>query len=104
MKRCAILTLRLLLAGVIFSSAALPDAAASSYVVGAGDQLYVDFPLRGTPADLQPLGGNGLTLVIVGETVYFRYAAVVAPDGYVSLPSMAPIHVAGLTLEQTREA
>src|SRR5438105_4758204 len=79
-------------------------ARGSSYVVGAGDQLYVDFPLRGTPADLQPLGGNGLTLVIVGESVFFRYEATVAPDGFIALPSMNPIRVDGLTLEQARDS
>lgn len=103
MKEMAFRMLRLLVAGALFISV-VPPASASAYVVGAGDQLYVDFPLRGTPADLQPLGGNGLTLVIVGETVYFRYAAVVAPDGFISLPSMEPVQVAGLTLEQTRQA
>ena len=78
-------------------------AFASDYRVGAGDELYVDFPLRGTPADLQPLGGNGLTLIVVGQSVYFRYVATVAPDGYISLPSMPPIRVDGLTVEQIKD-
>jgi polysaccharide export outer membrane protein len=93
---------RLLMAGALLISTAPGAARASSYVVGAGDQLFVDFPLRGTPSDLQPLGGNGLTLVIVGDSVFFRYEAMVAPDGFISLPSMDPIRVAGLTLEATR--
>src|SRR5689334_11700230 len=80
-----------------------PTWAASSYVVGAGDTLYVDFPLRGSPSDLQPLGGNGLQLVIVGDTVFFRYEAKVLPDGYITLPSMDPVQVDGQTLEQIRD-
>jgi protein involved in polysaccharide export with SLBB domain len=78
-------------------------AFAARYVVGAGDKLYVDFPLRGSPADLQPLGGNGMTLVIVGEKVFFRYEATVAPDGFIALPSMNPLRVSGMTLEQVRD-
>ncbi len=77
--------------------------AASTYLVGSGDQLFVDFPLRGTATDLQALNGNGLQLVIVGEQVFFRYTATVAPDGYISLPSLDPLPVNGLTLEQVRE-
>src|SRR5579864_1217679 len=95
-KVTALLLLGLLLIQV------LPIADASQYVVGAGDQLFVDFPLRGSPSDLQSLAGNGLTLVIVGESVFFRYHATVAPDGYITLPSMEPISVAGMTLEQVR--
>src|SRR3954462_2460382 len=79
-------------------------AGASTYIVGAGDKLYVDFPLRGSPSDLQPLGGNGLTLVIVGEAVFFRYEATVAPDGFISLPNFGQLRVEGLTLEQVKES
>jgi len=79
------------------------EADASSYKVGPGDQLYVDFPLKGTPADLQTMGGNGLTLVVVGNQVYFRYTADVAPDGFITLPSMDPLRVDGRTLEDIRD-
>ncbi len=34
---------------------------------------------RAVAIAVQPLGGNGLTLVIVGESVFFRYTATVAP-------------------------
>ena len=86
---------------VVFLS--LPAQASSTYVIGPGDELYVDFPLRGTPGDLQPLGGNGLTLVIVGDSVFFRYTAVVAPDGHITLPLMDPLRVSGLTVEDVRQ-
>jgi protein involved in polysaccharide export with SLBB domain len=92
--------LRLLIACLV----AFPlTAFASSYRVGSGDELFVDFPLKGTTTDLQPLGGNGLTLVVVGNQVYFRYTVVVAPDGYITLPSMSPLRVDGSTIEQIQE-
>jgi polysaccharide export outer membrane protein len=94
----------LVLLALLWSVPLTPPAwASSSYIVGAGDTLFVDFPLRGSPADLQPLGGNGLTLVIVGDSVFFRYEATVLPDGYITLPSMDPIRVNGQTLEQIRD-
>lgn len=74
-----------------------------SYILGAGDQLFIDFPIRGTPADLQPLAGNGLQLLIIGERVFYRYKAVIAPDGFMTLPSAGPIRASGLTLDQLRE-
>ena len=89
---------------LVFTSITPGHSASSTYVIGAGDKLFVDFPLRGSPSDLQPLGGNGLTLVIVGEKVFFRYEATVAPDGSISLPSMDPVIVQGLTLIQARDA
>src|SRR3954466_4140677 len=94
----------LILLALLWSVPLTPPAwATSTYIVGAGDTLFVDFPLRGSPADLQPLGGNGLTLVIVGDSVYFRYQATVAPDGFIALPSFPPLRVDGLTLEQVRD-
>lgn len=93
---------RLLMAGLVCFSLQ-NNAFASSYVVGPGDELYVDFPLKGAVGDLQPLGGNGLTLVVVGNQVFFRYIASVAPDGFISLPTMKPLRVSGLTIEQIRE-
>ncbi len=93
--------LRIVLVLLLVISAARVEA--SSYVIGPGDELYVDFPLKGTPADLQPLGGNGLMLVVVGNQVYFRYTTTVAPDGFITLPAMAPLRVGGLTIEQVQE-
>lgn len=90
----------LLLSCAITASAAPVNDA---YVLGAGDELYIDFPLRGTPADLQPLAGNGLQLLIIGERVFYRYKAVIAPDGFMTLPSVGPIHASGMTLSQLRE-
>jgi protein involved in polysaccharide export with SLBB domain len=72
----------------------------SSYTVGPGDELNVDFPLRGTSSDLQPLGGNGLTLIVLGNKVFARYAVRVAPDGFISLPAMKPLRVASYTVEE----
>ncbi len=101
-KTISMRLLRLILVASLLCTFSAP-ARASTYLVGAGDQLYVDFPLKGTPADLQALGGNGMTLVIVGESVFFRYTATVAPDGFIVLPSMDPLQVEGLTLEQVKD-
>jgi polysaccharide export outer membrane protein len=90
----------LLLACTVTASAV---PVSDSYVLGAGDELYIDFPLRGTPTDLQPLAGNGLQLLIIGERVFYRYKAVIAPDGFMTLPSIGPIHASGMTLSQLRD-
>ena len=73
-----------------------------TYAVGPGDELYVDFPLKGSVADLQPLGGNGLQLVVVGSQVYFRYTVTVTSDGFIMLPAMKPLYVSGMTVDQVR--
>jgi len=91
---------------LILALAVPPSHAAFSsaeYQVGPGDDLYVDFPLRGTTADLQPLGGNGLSLIVLGNKVYFRYTATVSADGYLIIPAIEPIRVAGYPVPKIQE-
>lgn len=77
--------------------------AGSNYHVGAGDELSVIFPIQGNLSDLSKLSGNSLSLQIVGEKIYWRHQVIVAPDGYISLPSLPPLMVAGLTLGQIQQ-
>ncbi len=93
----------LVIASLLLVQANLPIYAGSTYRVGAGDELSVNFPLQGNIGDLSKLSGNSLSIQIIGESIYWRHQVIVAPDGYISLPTLPPLQVAGLTLEQIQE-
>jgi len=96
---------RLLAACLIFFAAVTPGwAAESTYHIGPGDELSINFPLQGNLSDLSKLSGNSLAIQIVGDDVYWHHQVLVAPDGFISLPSLAPIKASGFTLEQMQQA
>ena len=72
------------------------------YEVRAGDVLSVDIVLRGSLADLSKLS-TGLPLEIVGESVFSHHVITVAPDGFLYLPGVASVGVAGMTLEHVEQ-
>src|SRR5438067_12384305 len=72
---------------------AVPRARADWYKVGEGDSLYIDFPLHSSVEDLRPLAGNGLSLIAIGSLLFWRYQVTVAPDGFITLPSLYSIQV-----------
>jgi len=68
-----------------------------TYKVEAGDTLSVNIALRGSLVDLSKLS-TGLSLEIVGESVYSHHEVTVTPDGYLFLPRLSPLAVRGQTL------
>jgi len=59
--------------------------------------------VQGTLDDMNKLFANS-PLVVMGESVYSQHRITVAPDGFISLPSMPPIDVSGKTLEEIKDA
>ncbi len=94
----------ILLVALIFSlQNGIAAHAQSVYLVGAGDELSINFPLQGNLGDLSKLSGNSLSLQIVGESIYWHHQVIVAPDGFISLPSLPSLQVSGLTIEQIQK-
>lgn len=75
-------------------------SAESLYQVGPGDLLMVSLPMTGHLNDLNKISGNALPIEIISGAVYWRHEVVVAPDGRVSLPTLEPLEVSGLTLPE----
>lgn len=98
--------LRLFLCAALVSSTVGTYASAndgeSPYRLGAGDVIAISVPIQET--FLNPGEGKGLPIEVIGDRMYFRHQAVVAPDGCVTFPGLStPVEVSGLTFAECRK-